>query len=69
MLFFEVATPHVFRHSYATMANNAGMDMKPLQSVLGHANIATAMEVYAHSQTKQIQSAGKILANAISPVN
>ena len=63
------ATPHVFRHSYATMANNAGMDMKSLQSVLGHANIATTMEVYAHSQTKQIQSVGKILGKAFSPVN
>ena len=63
------ATPHVFRHSYATMANNAGMEIKSLQSVLGHANIATTMEVYAHSQTKQIQSAGKILGKAFSPAN
>lgn len=48
------ATPHIFRHSYLTLANNAGVDMKTLQDIGGHAHISTAMDIYVSKQTDQI---------------
>ncbi len=34
-------TPHVFRHSYAVHRIRAGMDVRTLQKILGHASIKT----------------------------
>lgn len=32
-------TPHVFRHTFCTNMANAGMDIKPLQYVMGHSDV------------------------------
>ena len=39
---------HGLRHSMATAAVAAGVDIKILQSLLGHANYSTTADVYAH---------------------
>ena len=52
------ATPHVFRHTYATALNNAGVPMKTIQSILGHADIATTMNIYTHIDVGNILEAG-----------
>lgn len=52
------ATPHVFRHTYATMLNNAGVSMKTIQSILGHADINTTMNIYTHTDVGNILDAG-----------
>lgn len=52
------ATPHVFRHTYATMLNNAGVSMKTIQAILGHADIATTMNIYTHTDVENILDAG-----------
>jgi integrase len=39
-------SPHTFRHSWATMARNAGLPLDTVQALLGHANPRTT-ELYA----------------------
>ena len=39
---------HSMRHTFATRALEAGIDFKVLSQLLGHADIATTMNRYAH---------------------
>ena len=47
-------TPHELRHTYCTRMADAGIDVKVLQSLMGHANITTTMEVYRHMNDSKI---------------
>lgn len=41
-------TPHICRHTYCTSMARAGVNPKTLQYLMGHAEIATTMDVYTH---------------------
>lgn len=41
-------TPHVCRHTYCTNMARVGMNPKSLQYLMGHAEVATTMDVYTH---------------------
>ena len=41
-------TPHVLRHTFCTNMVNAGMDIKNLQYLMGHADVGTTLNVYTH---------------------
>lgn len=45
---FPHTTPHTFRHTFATRCIERGMPPKVLQTILGHSDLATTMDTYAH---------------------
>lgn len=47
-------TPHVFRHTFATLAIQSGMPVEQIQRVLGHANISTTM-IYAKCSDEDVK--------------
>jgi integrase len=53
-------TPHIFRHTYATLLYEAGVDVKVAQYLLGHNSLQVTMDIYTDlSDKKKEEETGK----------
>ena len=43
-------TPHMLRHTYASMLYFSGVEVLTAQKLLGHADLSTTLKIYTHLQ-------------------
>ena len=64
---------HDLRHSFASIANNAGTSLRDISEAMGHPNISTTSDIYTHefSQTKAkaVNAVALSIEHAKSPGN
>lgn len=59
-------TMHQFRHTYATLLYNAGVDVKTAQEFLGHSSINITLDIYTHLEEKTREKGARKLDDFIS---
>ena len=58
---------HLLRHSAATLLHKKSRDLKAVQSLLRHANIATTANIYIHPDGKVVSEGIEALTEEILP--
>lgn len=58
-------TPHVLRHTFCTNAQQAGIDVKSLQAIMGHSNVSVTLDVYTHTDYEAVESAFRKVAASL----
>jgi integrase len=59
-------SPHVLRHTHATLALRAGIHPKVVSERLGHANISITLDTYSHAIPAMQGEAAALIAELIS---
>lgn len=55
-------TPHVLRHTFCTNVQQAGLDVKSLQYLMGHSNASVTLDVYTHISFESVERAFEQIA-------
>lgn len=58
-------TPHVLRHTFCTNMQQAGIDIKSLQYLVGHSNASVTLDVYTHSDFESAERAFRQITEAL----
>lgn len=58
-------TPHVLRHTFCTNAQQAMLDVKSLQYLMGHSTASVTLDVYTHSDFDSAERAFRQIAAAL----
>lgn len=61
----EKYSSHSFRHAVATFYISNGVDIKTTQTIMGHSQPSTTMNIYAHAVPRNIENAAKIFNDAV----
>lgn len=56
---------HDVRHTYSTVATDAGVDIKILSDRIGHADMTTTLRIYTHQSTGRDRKAAELVAALI----
>ena len=57
---FDV-TPHILRHTYITRLFEAGLDIKEVQYLAGHSDVAMTLKIYTHySESRKTDTFAKV---------
>lgn len=55
-IYDDELTPHYLRHNFISECYRAGIDIKKVQSWVGHADIQTTLNIYTHLEKETIQN-------------
>lgn len=58
-------TPHVLRHTFCTNAQQAGIDVKSLQMLMGHSNVSVTLDIYTHTDYVAVENAFRRIAASL----
>ena len=58
---------HTFRHTYSTLLNEVGTDIKVQQSLLRHADIRTTMNIYTRASSDRQRRANSKVVSMLLP--
>ena len=54
---FPHVSPHVLRHTFCTNMQQAGIDIKSLQYLMGHSTVSVTLEIYTHTNYDAVNEA------------
>ena len=60
--FGQKAIKHVLRHTFCTNVQQAGLDVKSLQYLMGHSNASVTLDVYTYSSFESVERAFEQIA-------
>lgn len=59
-------TPHSFRHTYISLSIEANVSVEVIQKMVGHTDIATTMNIYAHMTKNTKKQASHMLSSHLA---
>ena len=55
----------MLRHTFCTDVQQAGLDVKSLQYLMGHSNASVTLDVYTHSSFDSVERAFEQIASSL----